>query len=73
MSNDRPVAENNRIVKKLLDRHKITERLGEATSKVDQCKEDITDQLKLQCEWLDEDMDNIRKHASSKCRKILIP
>ena len=73
MSNDRSIAENNKISKDLFNRHRIIERLGEVMRKVDQCGEEIPEQLKLQIEWLHDEMDNIRKHASNKCRKILTP
>ena len=73
MSNERAVEENNRIVRELFDKHKVIERLEEAMSQVDRSPNEIPERLRDQIECLHEEMDNIRKHTSNKCRKILTP
>ena len=72
-TNERSVQENNRIVRELFAKHKITDRLKKAMDQVDKNPNEPSDELKCKIECLHEEMDNIRKHASNKCRKILTP
>ena len=72
-SNERAVEENNRIIRELFAKHKVVERLEEAMSQVDRSPNDIPEKLRAQIGCLHEEMDNIRKHASNNCRKILTP